>query len=471
MKVLLINPPRQSEIIGNNPKMIEERRGHNPPLGLLYLAGYLERHASHQVKILDAQVEELSYEALAGRLRQEQADVVGITAMTLTLLDVMKTVSLAKAARPETTVVLGGPHVHLFPEETIRLPGVDALVLGEGEVALAELLEHWGDWSALSSIPGLVFRHNGSVTSTPPRPPLEDLDSIPFPARHLTPYTKYNSLLGAGEVVTTIFTSRGCPFRCSFCDRPHLGKRFRARSAENVVDEIETCVRLGIREFLFYDDTFTINRRRVRQICELIGRRGLKISFDIRTRVDTVNDEMLGQLKKAGCRGIHYGVEAGSPRVLEILNKEITIEKAKATFALTRRHGIPILAYFMIGNPSETREEIRTTFRVIRELNPDFVHVTVLTPFPGTQVYREALQRGIIPRDVWREFSERPSADFEAPHWGENFTKEELLRMLTEGYKSFYLRPSYIGRRLWRLRSWTEFKKKARAGLSVLGMK
>lgn len=471
MKVLLINPPRTHEVIGNNPTIIEEERGFNPPLGLLYIAAYLEKHSPHKVAVIDCQVEGLSYDDLRMRAAQFAPDVAGLTAMTMTLIDVLKAASVVREAAPAARIVLGGPHVHLFPEETIAFPVVDYLVLGEGEEAFKELLDHIDDKRALRGVKGLVFRDGNEVVNTGVRPPIEDLDALPFPARHLVPYKKYSSLLATGDCVTTVFTSRGCPFKCTFCDRPHLGKRFRARSAKNVVDELEACVAMGITEFLIYDDTFTVDRQRVIDICDEIGRRGLHIGFDIRARVDTVNDEMLAKLKKAGCQGIHYGVEAGTPRILKVLNKGITLEKVEEVFRLTRKHRIPILAYFMIGSPKETLEDIETTFKVTRRLAPDYVHMTVLTPFPGTLVYNWALERGVVKSDVWREFARDPRGDFDPPHWGEFFTRDELNALLIRGYKQFYMRPAYIVRRLAKLRSWSEFKRKAKAGLKVFGMK
>jgi radical SAM superfamily enzyme YgiQ (UPF0313 family) len=238
-----------------------------------------------------------------------------------------------------------------------------------------------------------------------------------------------------------------------------------------VVDELQECVEMGIEEFLVYDDTFTVDRKRTVEICDEIVRRGLDISFDIRARVDTVDETTLDKLAAAGCAGIHYGVEAGTERILKVLNKGIHIEQAARVFELTRRRGIPVLAYFMIGSPTETREDILTTFRVARSLKPDYVHMTILTPFPGTEIYRMALEKGVIERDVWREFAARPDPSFEPPHWGENFTREELNELLVYGYKRFYLRPAYVLKRLWALRSWSEFKRKAAAGLKVLGMK
>lgn len=471
MKVVLINPPRENEILANNPAIIDEERGFNPPLGLLYLAGTLEQQGRHQVSIIDSQVEKLSYPGLEARLRALQPEVVGLTAMTMTLLDVVKTVELIKGFDRNIRVVLGGPHVHLFPDETLGLGNIDYLVLGEGEEPFSQLLDRMDDLNARKEIPGLVFSQEGQIIHTGIRPLMEDLDRIPFPARHLVPYLDYTSLLSKGQVVSTIFTSRGCPFQCTFCDRPHLGKRFRARSAENVVDELEACARLGIRDFLFYDDTFTVDKERVLKICREIEKRKLSIAFDIRTRIDTVNEEIIQALKRAGCLGIHYGVEAGTEKILKVLNKGITIPQVKKIFDLTRKHGIQVLAYFMIGNPGETREEVEETFRVMKRLNPDYVHLTIFTPFPGTQLYFQGLKSGIIHRDYWREFSRNPQPSFTAPHWEEHFTREELLALVIEGYKGFYSRPTYILKELLKVRSLGEFRKKAAAGLKVLRLK
>ena len=471
MKVLLVNPPRENEIRGNNPFIIEEERGCNPPLGLLYIAAYLEKFTKYSVEIIDCQVEKINYDSLASRVALARPDVVGLTVMTLTLIDVIKTVKLIKEVDKRIKVILGGPHVHLFPEETINLQNIDYLVLGEGEETFKELLERLDNKPALKKVPGLVFKDNGEVVNTGTHPFIKNLDEIPFPARHLVPYKKYNSLLSKGNIVTTVFTSRGCPFKCSFCDRPHLGKIFRARSANNVVDELEECTKMGINEFLIYDDTFTVDKKRVLDICNEILRRNLKIGFDIRTRVDTIDEEIIKHLKKSGCQGIHYGVEAATEKVLKILDKGISINQVKEAFDLTRKYSIPILAYFMIGNPSETREDIYATFKLTKELSPDYVHMTILTPFPGTKIYNDGLASGIIKQDYWRQFAKNPSNDFIPPHWGEIFTRNELNKLLVKGYKIFYARPLYILRRILKIRNLSEFKKKVRAGMKIIGMR
>ncbi len=470
MNVLLINPLRKNEIIGNNPSIIEEERGYNPPLGLLYIAGYLEKYAKHNITVIDSQVEKLDYSSLESRVRSIRPDIVGITAMTMTMIDVIKTVDIVKSLDSNIKVILGGPHVHLFPEETIDLKGVDFLVLGEGEVTFKELLDSVNDKSRLRDIPGLVFKDNGKIINTGVRPLIKNIDEVPFPARHMVSYKKYTSLLSKGNIVTTIFTSRGCPYKCTFCDRPHLGKMFRARSPENVVQELEECVKMGIDNFLFYDDTFSVNKKRVIDICKEIIKRKLNIDWDIRTRVDNVNEEMLRLMKKAGCNGIHYGIETGSEKILKVLDKGITIEQANRIFELTRKYRIPTLAYFMIGNPTETIDDINTTFKVMKMLKPDYVHLTILTPFPGTKIYFDGLKSGIIKKDYWREFAKNPSPDFVPPHWDEIFNKNELKDLLIKGYKGFYMRPSYVFKKILDLKSFNEFKKKAVAGFKVFAM-
>jgi radical SAM superfamily enzyme YgiQ (UPF0313 family) len=471
MKVLLINPPSVQHYADNSPEIIAENRGLNPPLGLLYLASYLEERTSHRVEVIDCQAENCSLDGLRRKVKAADPDVVGISVMTMTLMDALATAKTVKSASRTIKVVFGGPHVHLFPAETIAFGEVDYLVMGEGEKSFAELVSRMEDQSAIQDIPGLVFKDKNEIIQTGQPDLIEDLDSLPFPARHLSPYRKYNSLLAAREPVTTMFTSRGCPFKCTFCDRPHLGKKFRARSPENVVNEIEHCINMGIHDFMIYDDTFTVIHQRVMEICEMIINRKLDISFDIRARVDTVNETMLDRLAGAGCRGIHYGIEAGTEKVLNVLNKGIDLDTAARVFKATKRRNIPVLAYFMIGSPTETVEDIKKTFSLMKKLDPDYVHLTMLTPFPGTEIYKAALQQGIVPHDVWKEYAADPVTDFQPPFWNEYFSLEELQDLTKQGYREFYLRPRHIAKQLAKMRSFSEFRRKARAGMNIIKSK
>lgn len=471
MRVLFINPPARSEIVGCNPPIIKSERGFDPPLGILYVAGYLKKHSNHEIKIIDAQVDRLNYDELKERIKNFAPEMIGITAMTFTLLDVIKTVEVAKEVCPETKITLGGPHVHIYPEETINLKNVDYVVVGEGEETFCSLLKNLNDNEALKKISGLVFKENGQIINTGVKSYCADLDQLPFPPREMIPYKKYFSLLAKEEPTTTMFTSRGCPFRCSFCDRPTMGKIFRKRSFKNVVDEMEECLKLDIKEIFIYDDTFTVDRKRVIDVCEEILRRKLKFSWDIRARVDTIDETMLLLLKKSGCKRIHYGVESGTEKILKVLNKNITLKKVEEVFKLTRKMGIETLAYFMIGSPTETREDILESIRFAKKLNPDFTQITLLTPFPATQLYKQALEEKVFENDYWREFAKNPQPGFKTKYWTKELSNDELQDLLIYAYKQFYVRPSYIINRLFRIRSFSELTRKIKAGLKVVKMK
>lgn len=474
LHVLLINPPRFSELIGKNPAIVEKHRGFNPPLGILCLAGYLEKHSPHTVEVIDAQPKGYTYEQLEDVLnRREAADVVGITAMTFTLIDVFKTVRLVRKVMPKARIVLGGPHVHLYPQETIRHPEVDFLLQGEGEVAFLDLLNNLDMPSAWSRLKGIVFLdQHGNMVNNGIAPSSENLDDLGMPARHLLDVGDYTSLLGRDNVITTMFTSRGCPYRCTFCDRPYspVLSGFRCRSAAHVADEMELCLSMGIREAFIYDDTFTVRRDRVFELCDEIERRGIRFRWDVRAHVNTMTPELLRRMKDAGCDRIHYGVECGNDRMLKVIKKNATVAKVKEVVAATKKVDMEVLCYFILGQQTETAADISDSMDLARELNPNYVHFTIFCPYPGTEIYSQGLQSGVIKEDVWRNFSENPRDGFELPVWEENFTRQELREMLVKAYRAFYLRPRYIARNLLRVRRFGELQRKVRAGLSVITM-
>lgn len=468
MKVLLIHPPDENMVTTNVPSVVDEETGLYPPLGLMYVAAYAEKNTDHKIEILDAQAEEVGYDEIEREIEKKKPDIVGIQSMTFTHIDTILTAKIVKSVDRDIKIVLGGPHVNIYPNETINIPEVDYLVLGEGEVPFTELIQNLDDGQKLETVKGLVFKDRNRVVNTGPRELIQDLDSIPFPARHLTSYKKYYSLLARRSPITTMMTSRGCPYKCLFCDRPHLGKRFRARSAENVVDEMEECVDRGIQEILIYDDTFTINRQRVVDICKKISKRGLDIGWDVRARVNTVDEELLKIMKDAGCERIHYGVEAGTPEILKILRKGITLKQVEDAFRWTKDIGITTLAYFIIGSPTETREQILQTLEFAKKLDPDFAHFSVMTPFPATDLYHLGLAEGVLKNDYWQEFAKNPTKEFEPELWEEGLPREKLVELLKHAYKSFYSRPSYIIRGIIKVRSYEEFKRKIKAGIGVL---
>jgi anaerobic magnesium-protoporphyrin IX monomethyl ester cyclase len=453
MKVLLINPPNNYELVANDPIMIKEQQGVSPPLGILYLGAYLRSTRRYEVSVIDAQVDNLTYANIAMMVDSIKPDVIGMTVMTFTLIDVKKTIEWIRTVTT-APIVLGGPHPTIYPEETMESLKPDYVICGEGEITLAMLLQ------AIPSDRKIWYSDSF----------IEDLDCLPFPARDLTPYRKYYSVLAKETPTTTMFSSRGCPFKCTYCDRPALGKRFRAMSAIRTVDEMEHCVKMGIKEIFFYDDTFTVSKKRVMEICEEILRRNLKITWDIRARVNTVDEDMIPIMKRAGCERIHFGVESAQDHILKNLNKGITRDQVLKAFSLCKKYRIKSLAYFMIGNPGESISDIWETLKFAKRLRPDYMQCTILTPFPSTKLYRDALDSGLIKTDVWREYSVHPLLSFKPPVWSENFSRSELQNILRKFYRGFYLRPSFIIGAVSEIRNREQLVRYFKAGLSLLKM-
>lgn len=468
MKVLLIRPPHHHMITTNVPKSVDAETGMYPPLGLLSVAGGVKRWTEADVEVLDTPAQKMDQDAIGRSVVESKPDVVGIQAMTFTLVDAIATARTVKSVCKDAHVCLGGPHVNLYPDETLGIDGVDSIVLGEGERPFAELVNTIASGGDPASVAGVAVSRDGKASTTLARPLEGDLDDLPTPARDIIDNSVYWSVLAKRRPVTTMMTSRGCPMKCIFCDRPHLGKTFRYRSADSVVAEMADCVDRGIHELFLYDDTFTIRRSRVLEVCEQIRQRGMDVQWDIRARANTLDDETVRAMKAAGVARIHIGVETGSPRILEVIKKGITLEQAHQAFELCRKNRINSLAYFMLGNPTETRDDIEMTFDFIRTCKADHAHISVTTPFPGTELYRMGLAQGLYDRDYWAEFAADPDESFKPPAWTENFTQEELEELRKEAYRKFYGRPRRVLRELLSLRSLREFRTKARLGWKLL---
>jgi anaerobic magnesium-protoporphyrin IX monomethyl ester cyclase len=474
MKVLLVNPPTFNELVGITPGDVEESRGFTPPLGLLFVADYLQRHTSHTVEILDTQPPGWDYQQLKEVLRKRDFDVCGVSAMTFTLIDALKVCRIVRRVNPSAKIVMGGPHIHLYPTETLHNPEVDFLIQGEGEIAFSEFLDKMHNPSLWPEVKGLAYRDpSGEIIDNGLAPIVEDLDELGSPARHLIDQSAYYSVLGDGDRYTTMFTTRGCPFRCTFCYRPDspILARYRYTSPEKVVEEMEICEAQGIREIKIYDDTFTVRQDRVHEICDLIIKRGLKVRWDVRAHVNTIDQDLLRHMAEANCNQIHYGVEAGNDRMLKEIKKNSTVSRIKEAFKLTQEEGMGTLAYFIIGQQTETLSDIHDSIQLASELGPDFVLFSIFIPLPGTDTYLKGLERGMYKNDAWAEFAQNPTSDFQVPVWEENFTREELVDILTSCYRKFYFRPSYISQRLIQIRSFSQLYRQARAGFRLINMK
>lgn len=451
------------------PLSVEKHRGYNPPLGILSLAGTL-RQQGHRVHVIDAHAFELTPQQAAQQALAHQPDMVGISAMTFTLIDSLEIARHVRSIAPRVPIIWGGPHPSIYPKETLGLGCADLVVIGESEISMPLWLDAGPDRASWKAIPGLAYYDGAEYINTGSAPFINELDDLPFPARDLLEPTRYSSILGMDGCVTTMFTSRGCPYRCVFCDRPAMGKKFRFRSPRSVAEEMEACGELGIREFLMYDDTFTVERDRVYGICEEIHARKLNVAWDVRAHVNTVDVKMLKEMKRAGLDRIHFGVESGNREILKKLNKGTTKDRARMAFSAAREAGLKTLAYFMIGNPADTPETISETIDFAIELRPDFVHFSVLVPFPATHLYDSLVAEGFYKTDHWKAFAADPAYSFRPLALEQNLTRIELEGWLRTAYRRFYRRPSYMVQRLRRIDNMGEFVRQARLGLQIIGL-
>lgn len=470
MKILLVNPPRFSKVETTIPTFINKERGELPPLGLLYLASSIKDKTNHDVKILDCPVMELSYEDIKTEILKYQPDVVGIYIITFLLIDSLKIAEIVKSCekklKKNVAVIAGGPHVIIYPGETAGHKNIDFALAGEAEFSIVDFLNFKENKDRLSQIPGIYFVSDNNTIKGPQFKYIEDLDSIPMPDRRLLDYTKYSSILSSEGFVTTMMTSRGCPYQCIFCER--LGKKFRAHSAEYVIKEIEDCINLGIKEIFFHDDTFAVSKKRVLEICHLINSKNLKFIFDLRSHINTINEELLVALKEAGCSRISYGIESGVQRIIKRIKKGISLEQASKMVSLTKKHKIATLTDFMIGHPDETIDDIHQSIKFAKKLDADYSQFTITTLYPGTQLYYEAMDKKVIKSDVWQKFAISPTSDFVPPRWDLIIDRNILVKLLHHCYRSFYLRPGYIYKHLFKIRSLKEFKAKSKAGFSLI---
>jgi anaerobic magnesium-protoporphyrin IX monomethyl ester cyclase len=465
VRVLLIRPPARHTVESEVPPAVEAENLSYPPLSLLSLAQFLRDHSAHEPHILDAQLDDLEDGEVERRIRDLAPDVVGITVFTVQLVDVIRTVEAARRAGV-SKVVLGGPHCNDFPALARQLPGVDAVIKGEGQKPLATLLDAWSRGEVARGIPGVVA-HADDPVPTEDVYFSNDLDDYPIIDRTQVDYRRYYDVMGKGGTFTTMITSRGCPFRCTFCNTPR--HRYRTMTAPRICSELEACAALGIREIYFVDDTFNITNKRVVELCDEILRRGIRVSWTARFRVRGVDRVLLEKMKAAGCGRIQFGVEQGTDEGLLRFKKDVDLEMVENAFRLCREIGIQTVAYFMIGTPVErSHADVLDTIRYAVKLDPDFVMFNMLTPFPATTLFDEGIQGGVLSMEPWTRFMTAPDPSYKAQVWDEFLTRDELKELLDVAYRRFYFRPKFVARNLFQIRGRQDFVRKAKAGVRLL---
>lgn len=462
LKVALVYPPYGA--VRNEPgiKTVKENYGIFPSLSLLYVAGILEA-AGCDVIFVDAHAEDLGLDETVERLQAFGPDYIGYTLTTYLFFQSMDWIKAIKE-KVDVPVIAGGVHMSIYPRETLSYPEIDYAITHEGEIALPELLEALVKKRNLAEVRGIAFKQpDGTVVVTPKQKDC-DVDESPFPARHLIDNSIYYSFISQHKNFSCFITSRGCPYKCIFCEQG--SKPFRARSPKNVVDELELCYKEhGIRELDFFDSSFTIRKDRVIEICNEINRRKLPLVWAARTRVDCITDDVLKAMRSAGCNRIYYGIESANREILQTLKKSTSIEMYKDVVKRTKAHDINTFGYFMVGNPHETEATIRQTIRLALDLDLDYAQFSKVTPMPATEMYTLLLKE--TGRDYWREhILNRSDEDIPRPLC--DMSDAEIQRWARLAYLRFYYRPKAIGRALSRVKSKDELKRSVATAWQML---
>jgi radical SAM superfamily enzyme YgiQ (UPF0313 family) len=428
MKILFVNPPArkpdyQSIVV--------------PPLGLLYVATCLKR-AGYNVKVKDAFAECMDWHHFESYVQEEKPDVVGIGGMSPIIDTTFKAVKLA---RPYTRhIIMGGPHASLYRERTFeQCPEIDYVIIGEGEQTALALIKAIDSGKTAEGIEGVATK----TVSNNDRELISDIDMLGHPDRSLIRNQLYRYPLLKYRRVTTVMTSRGCPYACTFCDKSIFGSKWRARSVESVLDELDEIVNVHkIQSVIFYDDLFTVNKDRVIGICEGILRKGYKINWKCEGRVNIIDLDVMKLMKRAGCRIIAYGVESANQEGLDYLNKNTTVEQAIRAFDLTGKAGIQTMAYFILGIPVETFEDELKTIDLAKAIKPTYAQFSILSPYYGTSLYDDAVKKGwyaeVDAQNPMDKDLKRPV--ILSDHWNE----EKLQQILKTAHREFYFRPAQI---------------------------
>ena len=427
-----------------------------PPTDLMYLAAISEQCN------LEAVIKDYSQGGDFERdLKEFSPDYLLINVAMPTLENDLKALDSAKEICPNIkTIAKGATFLTLAKEILKKSSSLDMAILGEAEYTLKEILEG----KECSEILGLCYRKDGEIIQNELRPFIDNLNELPFPARHLVDNSIYRRP-DNNKVQATIKVSRGCPFHCFFClATPTSGSKVRKRSAENIIAEIKECVeKYGITNFLFWSDIFDIDKEWTMNLCQKIIESGLKITWSANTRADTADFEMAKLMYKSGCRLVSIGVESGSQYMLDKMGKNITLDDVRKTVKLFKKAGIRIYNYFVIGLPWETEETVEDTIKFAIELNSDFISFYTATPLPGSKFYDYAKENNLFDKDTNFE-----NAYFYPAVNTHNLSKTRVFELHKTVLKRFYLRPEYILKMLFKIRSFAEIKSYFTAGFNIL---
>jgi len=455
--ILLINPYITStERYGKN---IGDIGGHQMPLGIYYLASTLIKE-KFNVEVLDAEAQGIVHEEVIEILRKSDIKIVGITSTTVAFRNARSLAEIIRKELPDVTIVIGGPHMTAVPVPTMETKAFDFGIVQEGERALLLLVSYLlMKKGNLEDIPNLYYLKNEKVESNGNREVIEDLDSIPAPARHLCPDIKmYKPPVGAflNKPVASIVTTRGCPYQCIFCDNNTFGRRTRFFSDKYVVEEIKSLIDdFGAKEIAFLDDTFVLDKKRLRKIFELLKNENIKFSWTCMTRVNNLTFELLKFMAENGCWQIRFGIDSGNQKVIDFIKKGITLDQVKQVAKWCKELNIKTTGFFMLGHHIDTPETIQDTIEFALSLPLTDVTATINTPMPGTESYEKA---------ITQEYGTYQAGDWTSlNYWTPVFipkglSREFLFKKQSELYRRFYMRPRVIISQLGKIRDFESLR-------------
>ncbi len=470
MGIVLVNPPEKRRVWAGVAESMAYGVYCFPPLGPMYLQASIEKRTPWRADLLDATVDDMDHPDFEKVLRKHDLDVVGISCYTHCLPDVQLVIDAVKRYNPKAHVALGGPHCIMFPEQAIQLRGVDSIcVANDGDELIVEMVRALDEGRSLEGIPGLWFKDGaGGVVRNVARKEPRTLDHQVWPDRSRTRWKDYWVPGAKHRYVTTAITSRGCPHSCPFCFT--YKAQYRIRDIDNILDEIEHCISLGIHEVFFVDDLFTPNSQWVIKFCDAIERRGLEFHWGYKTTIASTTREEVRRVKQAGCTKIHFGVESMHNVGLQVHAKHCDVADCHRVFRWCREEGVRSIAYIMIGGPHErTREDVLGNLAEMMKLDADYAAFAIYTPYPGTEAFAEGARKGLFPADCWDRIMADPLCDVKVPVcWEEHLTREELLDLLKICHRTFYFRPRFVLRQMRHLQSAQEFRRLASGALSLL---
>ncbi len=459
MRLALVFNPFKYKVHEENLRIVQKYFGLFPPLSLAWVAA-IARRAGHEVTLIDARTLRLRPAEVLARLNDFQPDLMGFMMTTYMFPDTLEWIRYLKK-RLDIPVVIGGYNLRVYPEASLRHPEIDYGVIEHALHTVPELLAALEGQRPLSEVSGLVYKEKGEIVQTPCKPVV--FEDFPNPARDLLPNQLYAEFPTERRNFTVMVTSLGCPFGCRFCEAGRTA--YNPRSPMTVVDEMEECYHAyGVREIDIFDYSFTADKHRTIEICREMRRRRLDILWACRSRID-IDKDLLTEMREAGCGRIYYGIEAGSQKILDNVNKQITIEQIRKTIARTRRLGMKALGFFLIGAPGETRQTVRKTVKFAMSLDLEYVQFSKCLAKPLTPLWEQMVAES--GSDYWRDWILGRETDRSLPRPWTELTNEEIDALARWAYIRFHSRFWFLLKSTLRVRSFSEFKRKFLGYLSM----